>query len=129
VCGNSQIIIPLEDTKSVGLPHSIEERSQTEELLSKTVFTYDNHGQVIQTDHYDSEDNYHHSETYEYDLRGRLTSSTDPLDRITTYSYDSNHNLIAHKTPVHPYTTTHTYDNFNRVTHTQKKQLFNNLRV
>ena len=83
-------ITPKQNAPFINLPDVIEEKylelsSNKESLLSKTVLSYDKHGQVIAKQIFDATNTPRYTLHYTYDSQGKLLSACNPLGELTTY--------------------------------------------
>lgn len=92
-------VTPKKSQPCFGLPEAIEEKtidpSGEEILLHKTCYQYTSFGKILQEDHYDNQNVYHHSIINTYDGNECLKTTTDPLGHQTIFSYDANYNLAS----------------------------------
>nr|NGX45477.1 tRNA3(Ser)-specific nuclease WapA [Chlamydiota bacterium] len=105
----TKIIRPRQKQPFYGMPETIEHV----ELGRKEHLQYNEHGEVIAKQIYDSSDSLAYTLHYTYDEKGRLTSETNPIGQKASYQYDKNGNLI-HETAFSGLQKTYTYDTSNR---------------
>ena len=100
--------------------------SLTDNLGQVTRYTYDDYGNIIQTERFNADGSLANTVTNTYDGRQRLIQSIRPhdnlLDAITTYGYDANNNLTTLTDPKHQ-TLSHLYDPVNRLQQTAQRDL------
>lgn len=105
-------------TAPIGLPHIVKEkylRDGKECLLKKTINRYSIEGYLIAQEHYDSNNVYLYSLTWEYDSMGNVTKAVDALGMAHNKQYDINSNLIYEEWPILNHSKKYTYDYSNRL--------------
>jgi len=65
----------------------------------KTQLYYDEHGNVIQEDHYDADGEFVYSIHKEFNKRGQVTSETNPIGQIFSYTYNIDGHLTSSSKP------------------------------
>ncbi len=85
-------------------------------LLKHTHYNYNKAGQVTEEAIFDANNDYCHSTWYEYDNKGRLTKTTNPIGQTFVYGYDNNNNKTYEKQEDAGYYTLYEYDKANRLT-------------
>ncbi len=103
-----------------GLPEEISEyyldpNTRQEVFLSKVVYRYDRLGHPLRHEHYGSDGHLAYTLLWEYDGRGNVIKSTDPLGQVTERRYDENDNLVLEQGPNLDAHHVYAYDFMNRL--------------
>lgn len=116
-------IYPKQELPNCGAPEVIEHkyyvRGKSECLLKKIVNEFDNQGDIIAQNLYDSTEHLCYTVKKNY-LQGLLVYETDPIGNETYYSYDENNNLISETHTNTGISIEYSYDLKNRLVYTRQ---------
>ncbi len=85
-------------------------------MLKHTSYNYNRYSQVTEEIFFDANNQYQHKIKYQYDEKGRLHKTVNPVGETITYGYDQNNNKTYEKLEGVEAHTTFEYDKANRLT-------------